>query len=75
MDAARSGINQQVNLTAEMATEIKVCHETCGFHFCFFPSSPSQFNVKSLFSPQTASGNPDKEKTTHWKPNIREKAD
>lgn len=25
MDAARSGINQQVNLTPEMANEIKVC--------------------------------------------------
>lgn len=25
MDAARSGISQQVNLTAEMANEIKVC--------------------------------------------------
>jgi DNA replication licensing factor MCM5 len=25
MDAARSGINQHMNLTAEMANEIKVC--------------------------------------------------
>lgn len=26
MDAAKSGINQQINLTAEMANEIKVCN-------------------------------------------------
>lgn len=25
MDAARSGINQQVNLTSQMANEVKVC--------------------------------------------------
>lgn len=28
MDAARSGINQQINLTAEMANEIKVLHNS-----------------------------------------------
>lgn len=37
MDAARSGINQHLNLTPETANEIKVCQRQCGmqksFHF------------------------------------------
>lgn len=40
MDAARSGISQQVNLTAEMANEIKVCQRQYDLNdlYCLFLS-------------------------------------
>ena len=40
MDAARSGISQQVNLTAEMANEIKVCRRQYDLNdlYCLFLS-------------------------------------
>lgn len=74
MDAARSGINQQINITGEMANEIKV--SSCG------KKEPSYLYIlvgdvktKLFLCEKTASGNTDKEKNGDWSSVIREKTD
>lgn len=37
MDAARSGVNQQINLTPDMANEIKVCRLNVLHHALLLP--------------------------------------
>lgn len=50
MDAARSGINQQVNLTAEIANEIKVWHRQHGFDSFCLSQDPPHSNIYSYCS-------------------------
>lgn len=75
MDAARSGINQQVNLTAEMANEIKVCQRLWPSYSILSFSSSLSISSWLFFSLPTASRDPDKEKNRDWKPHIRKKTD
>lgn len=72
MDAAQSGTHQQVNLTGEMANEMKVEPYELWPPFCPFFPPKLPLIIGSL---QTASRNPYKKKTRHWKPNFGKKID
>ena len=53
MDAARSGINQQINLTPDMANEIKVCLVISSSSlFLHLASYPDGLNVGTMSSKQ-----------------------
>jgi hypothetical protein len=64
VDAARSGINEHLNLSPEIANEIKVSF--CNSKFSF---STLHF-LNAIHFVLTASGSANKEKNWHWKPHI-----
>ncbi|KAJ0780586.1 putative DNA helicase [Helianthus annuus] len=70
MDATKSGLNQHINLTPEMANEIKI-----GWSRALFSSRQSFIYIKFFSLWYTASGKPNKEKNGNRKPFIREKTD
>lgn len=67
MDAAKSGLNQHINLTPEMANEIKVG----SLLNLFFFKIVFLININGC----AASGKSNKEKDGNRKPFIREKTD
>jgi len=72
MDAAKSGINQQINLSPEMAREIQVCRVMSSFLFFL----PYRFHMLiSYLLIWAASRSSDKEKNRDWEPHIRKTTD
>jgi hypothetical protein len=66
VDAARSGINEHLNLSPEIANEIKVnlCNLKLNFSYLVLHF------LNAFHFVLTASGGPNKEANGHWKPHI-----
>jgi hypothetical protein len=75
VDAARSGINEHLNLSPEIANEIKVSICIPGYTKFSYWTLHFPERLSSFFFHLTASGGTNKEKNGHRQPHIRATAD